>query len=341
MKPFVSILMGVYNGEKFLRETLKSICGQTYTNWECIIVDDCSSDRTPEILAEFAARDPRFIILRNEENSRIPRSINRVLERAKGEYIVRTDADDISRRDRLEKQVAFMEAHPELSMSCSRWYNLKGDQAYPVFPLRRGESDQVEALFLFYNPIGQSASIIRTEAMRRFRYDPHFTYAEDLDLCVRILEAGEHLAIQEDYLLLYRVHGGQVSQKYRDIQRSQYQEIISRMFERMLFPLSQEELAFLTDQIYYRAPFSPCRFGRLVRKIRAAARQRGTFSDRGIRYAACEVLLMRRDLAEGKLGWLRELLRLGPFFAAGEIARRAAAKRKTGRQAFIYHEEKT
>lgn len=111
--PTVSVQMAVYNGERFLSATLESILGQHFTDFELMIVDDGSTDRTSDILAAYAARDGRIVLLNNPTRQGISAARNRALATARGRYVAITDADDLSYPSRLQKQVAFLDAHPE------------------------------------------------------------------------------------------------------------------------------------------------------------------------------------------------------------------------------------
>ena len=114
--PKVSIIMATYNCEDTLRKSVNSIVSQTFSDWEFIICDDCSTDGTYEILLEYKNQYPdKFVILHNKVNSKLPFSLNRGLEVARGEYIARMDGDDEALPDRLEKQVAFLDSHSEYS----------------------------------------------------------------------------------------------------------------------------------------------------------------------------------------------------------------------------------
>ena len=107
MNDLVSIIMPSYNGEKFIGETIESVLDQTYTNWELIIVDDCSKDDTAGAVARF--QDPRIRFYQNEKNSGAAISRNRALREATGRWIAFLDSDDLWEKDKLEKQIAFME----------------------------------------------------------------------------------------------------------------------------------------------------------------------------------------------------------------------------------------
>ena len=112
--PLISVIMPVYNGQTYVAEAVSSILKQSYTNTELIVIDDGSSDDTLFILNSF--RDQRMVVLRNTENWGVARSLNRGIREAKGKYIARMDSDDVARSDRLERQVEFLEAHPEVGL---------------------------------------------------------------------------------------------------------------------------------------------------------------------------------------------------------------------------------
>ena len=116
-KVLVSVVMSVYNDEQYLKESLDSIFAQTIQAFELIIVDDCSTDRTVEIIENY--HDDRIRLIRNTENSGLTRNLNTALEYVQGTYIARMDGDDKSRPERFEKQIAYLEQHPELMLiSC-------------------------------------------------------------------------------------------------------------------------------------------------------------------------------------------------------------------------------
>ena len=117
MEPKVSIIMSVYNGAEYLKEAIDSIIAQEYKNWEFVICNDGSTDNTQEILDEYKARLPEhFILLKNEQNRRLPHSLNKCLKYCNGELIARMDGDDICPSDRLRKQVSFLQNHPDFQL---------------------------------------------------------------------------------------------------------------------------------------------------------------------------------------------------------------------------------
>ena len=114
MNPKISVVMSVYNGEKHLRESIESILNQTFTDFEFIIVNDGSTDNSLEIIKSYD--DERIKIINNEENIGLTKSLNKAIKQARGVYIARQDADDISLSNRLELQFKFLEKHPEVAL---------------------------------------------------------------------------------------------------------------------------------------------------------------------------------------------------------------------------------
>ena len=114
--PRVSIIMGVYNGSLKMDVSINSIIAQTYKDWEFIICDDGSKDDSFSKLQEYASKDARIVIVKNEQNSGLAKTLNNCLSVAKGQYIARMDDDDYSHPDRLEKEVAFLDEHPEYAI---------------------------------------------------------------------------------------------------------------------------------------------------------------------------------------------------------------------------------
>ncbi len=111
--PLVTVLTATRNGAPYIAETIDRIRAQTFTDWEYIVVDDASDDNTVEIVHEYIAKDPRFRLLRRGTSAGPYTAANDGLKEARGKYVVRTDADDLSTPDRIEKQLAFPAAHPE------------------------------------------------------------------------------------------------------------------------------------------------------------------------------------------------------------------------------------
>ena len=184
----VSVVMSVHNGEQYLRDSLESILHQTFRNFEFIIIDDGSTDNSWKLLTEYAHRDSRIVLIQNSKNIGLTKSLNKGLQCAKGKYIARQDADDISFPERLEKQVSYMESHQTVGLLATgiEYIDSEGN------PFLRDMPPQNRVLLgwylLFRNPLRHSTVLWRQEAVsdKVGEYDPEFTYAQDYDLWSRI-----------------------------------------------------------------------------------------------------------------------------------------------------------
>lgn len=150
--PDISVVTAVYNGEGFLRQTLDSLLCQTAKNFEAIIIDDCSTDSTPEILKEYSEKDDRIRVFRNEQNMRLANSLNRGTELARGKYIARLDADDICLPNRFEKQLAFMESRPDVDLSFCKFFTLREGKILPCSVGRRPTPTASRPCFFSFAP---------------------------------------------------------------------------------------------------------------------------------------------------------------------------------------------
>lgn len=234
MPPAVSVIMSVYNGEKFLRTAIDSVLAQTFRDWELIVVDDASTDSTPEILSEY--RDPRIQVLRNETNRKQAVCSNRGIAAASGRYIARLDADDVALPDRLAEQVAYLETHPDVILVASAAYFI--DETGSRIGLQSGGLDDCALKFRFavLNPLIHSTVVFRAEAARQangYDEDPQYWVAEDLEFLLRIAFRGKAYVLSQP-LAEYRVHPSSVSAKHRKEQQAQGELIVRAMLRREL-----------------------------------------------------------------------------------------------------------
>ena len=200
--PQVSVLMPVYNSEKYLREAIDSILNQIFPDFEFIIILDPSNDSSQAIIESYA--DPRIILIKNDVIMGLPRSLNRGLDVARGEYVARMDADDISLSERLEKQVAFMEMHSEIDL-CGTWIKYFGEKDLVLaFPT---DGATIRCKLLFENNIAHPSVIIRRSILveNNLFYNPAFIEVEDYDFWRR---CSSYLSFANlgEILLLYRLH---------------------------------------------------------------------------------------------------------------------------------------
>lgn len=186
----VSIIMGVYNGESTLNDSIQSIISQTYEDWELIVCDDSSTDGSIRVLDSYAEKDNRIIVLQNEENKGLAATLNRCLALAHGEYIARMDCDDISAPNRLERQVGFLDQHSEYALvgTLMQEFNDKGMQDIIPHKAEPTKFDIPKGAPFFH-----ATMLIRTSAMNElkgYRISKHTVRTEDVDLWYRFFTAG-------------------------------------------------------------------------------------------------------------------------------------------------------
>ncbi len=212
--PAVTVLMGVYNGEVFVREAIDSILAQTCRDFELLVVDDGSTDATAAILASYD--DNRLRVIHNEGNIGLTRSLNRGLRVARGELIARQDADDISRPERLARQVAFLESHPGVVVLGTQFVSLDAWRHRLMNLWMRCETPLgIRWQLLFENPFVHSSVMFRRDVIvdHYGGYDETFRTNQDIELWSRI--APEHgLRNLPEALVALRHRAASVSGSY-------------------------------------------------------------------------------------------------------------------------------
>jgi glycosyltransferase involved in cell wall biosynthesis len=205
--PVVSIIMNVYNSEKFINATIDSILKQTMKEFEFIIIDDGSTDRTGEIIENYS--DKRIIFIKNEQNLGIPKSANIGLKIARGQYIARIDADDICNPNRFEVQVKYLKEHPDISLiSC--YMSTFGLTKFMIKPPICHE--KIRVYLLFNSVLMHPGFMMRRSDIEEInlKYDENFKYALDYEFQTRASYQLK-LANITDVLIKYRIHDSQVS----------------------------------------------------------------------------------------------------------------------------------
>lgn len=180
--PRISIVMAVHNGEAYLREAVESMLTQTFKDFEFIIVDDGSTDRSADVIKSY--RDKRIHLVR-QDNTGLSGALNHGLDIAQAPFIARMDADDISLPTRLARQIAFMEKHTDIDV-LGTWAETFGDRRPSIwrFPT---EPDAIRCAMLFHSALVHPSVLIRRASLEKhkLRYDPQVTYAQDFDLWQR------------------------------------------------------------------------------------------------------------------------------------------------------------
>jgi glycosyltransferase involved in cell wall biosynthesis len=239
--PLVSVLMPVYNAESYLRAAIESILSQTFSDYEFIILNDGSTDSSHSIILEYLARDSRIVYKSFKENRGLPEVLNHGLRLARGKYIARMDADDISLPLRLEKQVAFMEANPEVG-ACGTWANLIGmrDGNIWMYPKTHAE---IYARMIFACTIIHPSVMMRNEVLRKnnLSYDVCAVHVEDYDLWSRTLPVTDFANIPVA-LLNYRIHEENTARKHGKAQKSARTYVYQRLLNSLGVEPSMDEL---------------------------------------------------------------------------------------------------
>lgn len=226
-KPAVTILMPVYNGEKYLKEAIDSILCQTFTDFIFLIIDDGSTDNSFNIIKSY--KDERIKLLINEKNLGLSKTLNIGIESSDSKYIARMDHDDISAPSRIEEQVKFMEAHPEIGM-CGTWmmsFGAKSRTYLKKFPTKNVD---IKAMLLFHNPIAHPTVMIKKNILEKhnLRYDDGL---EDYDLWERMSMFTDMANIPK-VLHYYRLHQDQLSRTYQ-AKQEKLNKIQKRQYERL------------------------------------------------------------------------------------------------------------
>ncbi len=232
--PRVSVVTSVFNGERFLAETIDSVLSQTMANFEYVLVDDASTDGSSRILAGYAARDDRLVTLRNTTNINAAGGLNRGIQKARAEYVAILDDDDVIFPQRLARQVAFLDQHPEVGVlgAQAAWMDeqsrRRGWIEFPTEPaLTRWQ-------LLFRVPVLHSAAMMRRDLVLEMGgYSTQHPTMCDYELLARLVDHTE-ITNLPDCLVAYRLSPGQLSDRHRKPQSGQVLLLIYAMLARRL-----------------------------------------------------------------------------------------------------------
>jgi glycosyltransferase involved in cell wall biosynthesis len=278
----ISVIMTVYNGERWLREAVESVLGQTYPHFEFLVVDDGSTDATPAILAEYARRDERVRVF-NWPNRGVSCSMNAVLPLARYDWVARVDADDLMHPRRLERQLAFIDWHPELAVaSCFADYidecgHKVGSYTNPL------TSHDTLAQWLAAGRVIhfiQSGAIMRRDVVLEVGgYRPEFFVTEDTDLWNRIAERGYKVLVQPEALMQVRIHARSLTRSAMLTQARQFRwlEVGARARRAGLPEPSYAELRERDREAPLHARLNTLRldYGRVFYKAASTSRTQG------------------------------------------------------------------
>ena len=229
----ISVLLPAYNAEAYILGSVQSVLAQTQRDFELIVVNDCSTDRTAEILA--GIRDDRLRVLDNPANLGVVGSLNHAMAHAAGRYVARIDADDYCTPTRFARQKAFLDAHERAVLVGTEMSVLSGGQVR--FSRARADADPLVLRWMFhvYNPIGHPSMMFRADAVQRLGayLSEKLKYAEDFDFSHRMLGLGE-LHVLPEYLTIYRQHERNLTKVHRDEMILRVGEVLRRVYADLL-----------------------------------------------------------------------------------------------------------
>lgn len=260
-QPTISVIMSTYNRFDLLPRAVDSILNQTYKNFEFIIIDDGSTDDTPEILRNYAQKDHRVIVLTNSSNKGLVFSLNRGLEIARGQFIARMDDDDFSLENRFEIQLRFMKENPDITVvGGPRFVDLgmtKAERQKQIAKYmkqsqneyRVGKYDVSDAAITSYFevPIFHPSAFIRTDFLKKnhIKYDEQYESAEDSYFWFHIIQKGGKIVFMPNPLVLrgfsFKKDG------YFDEQKESYYRFLQLSISDV-FDIPKDHSRWLTDE---------------------------------------------------------------------------------------------
>ncbi|RXJ84875.1 glycosyltransferase family 2 protein [Arcobacter sp. CECT 8985] len=231
--PMVSVVMSVYNAEKYLDEAIQSILNQTYKNFEFIIINDGSMDKSLDIIDKFKAQDERIIVI-SRENKGLIASLNEGIKKAKGKYIARMDADDISLPTRFEEQVEFLDKNQDIAV-CGTWVEVFGKNRKKTIWKMPINDDELKVRLLFSVSFAHPSIMMKKEFIQRhgIKYKEEYKHAEDYKFWLDSSKYTKFANISK-VLFRYRYLETSVSRVADNAKDEQRYKIISSIFKEVL-----------------------------------------------------------------------------------------------------------
>lgn len=235
----VSVIMPVYNGEKYLTKAIDSIRNQEYTNWELIIINDGSADRTEQIINQYT--DSRIKYYKNETNLGLIATLNKAIDLCQGEYIARMDADDISIENRLKEQVNFLDKNKDIGICGTDALIIDNEDKGRGNIINLSSNDYIQINLLFSVPIIHPSVMIRSSILQENKYDSNYKHIEDYELWCRISSKYKFSNLPKK-LIKYRWHTNNVSVTYNHEQELLKNEIIKMQLLKLHLKPTEDEL---------------------------------------------------------------------------------------------------
>jgi len=265
--PLLSIVLPVFNGDQYLQEAIDSLLAQTFTDFELILVDDGSTDNTTQILAH--QKDNRIKTIINKKNEGIVQSRNTGLAAARGKYYAAFDADDIAHPAKFQRQIAFLEDHPDFSMIGTNALNVNAEgELLPYSVSLPADPECIPAILLFRNYFIQSSIVARRDCMPESGYQQGFEIGEDWLMWIDLSKKGKLWNLPE-FLVSKRTHSRNAGSSDPARLESFDQKVYQKIFDEIGFPLSKKQIQVLTDfknrPIHFQSPDFPIIWSILVK----------------------------------------------------------------------------
>jgi len=234
----ISVIMSVYNTEKYLAEAIESILNQSYKHFEFIIINDGSSDNSLEIIQRYDLLDNRIILI-NQKNKGLTKSLNIAIKRASGYYIARQDADDISLPNRFLNFMTFIKDNGHIDMYSTPAYIINEtsevEKTIPNYFRRNGFNKR---LLDYYNSMIHGTLIIRSKIIKDYLYNEDFRFSQDFELYHRLMSFGYIISYDKNNITYkLRIHGDSISRKNSNKQ-NKFNELVFVLNNKKLYELS-------------------------------------------------------------------------------------------------------
>lgn len=251
----VSVLLPVHNASAYVRRAIDSILAQTFRDFELIVIDDASTDGSAAVLDDL--HDQRIVRISFEKNRGIVDGLNSALNKVRGRYIARMDADDVAHSDRFQQQVEYLDRHPN-TVVVGSWIQGFGDVRRQYIHRYPATHDEILSCLLFESPFAHPAVMIRRTAIESLAqlYSPDFPYVEDWELWTRLIFSGEGANIPAP-LLQYRIHAKSSSQRFTQIQGASKRKLLQKIYQDAALPFCEDFILGATpsDAKWLRACF--------------------------------------------------------------------------------------
>lgn len=251
--PTVSVIMPAYNGAAWIGETIDSVLVQSLADWELVIVDDCSTDDTLEVLKRYT--DPRITVIASQTNGGPVVARNIGFAAVRGRYVAGLDQDDLCKPGRFAAQVAYLDAHPETVLVATAADLLENGKSGPWPGQRPLSPAAIDWLLLTQNPLVWSTVMFRAETARLLDpfERPGVRYAEDFDLYHRLSRFGA-IARLDGAHLFYRCHPGGASQRFRDMMGASAAKVLAERYAPIFGEAAETNAALVVRHLMGREP---------------------------------------------------------------------------------------